>query len=998
MRVEKYAKRVDRFFNDNHYLKGRRSPWMKALLPCGHSWKIMVISGMVLAFTAYGPTGGIVPGHSWTSFVLLVTGVLLLFLGNGILQTDRGHFWLHILVIALVAAIVWFWADPLARVGDNRPYQHIFIPWIGLLIVGLLVAKLLTIRLFKRYDGKLHVYDQPISLPPRPRDQDLGIDGWRLLRSFVKVPFYHGVEILWLPAFVLILFANPVWAYLIAFLGLLLMWAVYAFADMHEDLEQLLGLLRRALFTGGAFIVSLAVIALGMARVFNIHYINTLVESTGQVLGVSWIGNYTLQLYILTAYAGFWFYEYWVNRILGESIIRSLRKPDTPDTYAGIMEWDIRQLAYPGSGGIQTAYVALHGGSRFSLLDKKDGRIRQRYGRMALLKQLINPEKRAEIEGYGNRSGRQRRLVIKHRIHSYFAIQNIILGGLVIISVAGIRDLPEKAEASIYTDQNGEYPALIRLQESIFGEHAPDAPILLAASGGGTRAALYTESVLAGLRQMDVLDDVVVVSGVSGGSVALAYFAAHYKDLTSDEPAVPDEAKDSEGGNAWELFSDTMSSPFILDVLEGVAEWRIAGWQNDAGHFYGVRLGELLAESIERRICLTPDETGSRICDLGKNESSTREDQRRLGLIFNTTISGRFYAEEAGTAGCHENGNPLPVQDDRCEEYRDAYGRGHRLILTNMELPDKPSALDAPEAPHIFLIHKVVDARSLTLGRAAALSSNFPPVFPDTAVDINGDVRYWVTDGGASENRGLVSLLYALKEAIDNQSKKPVPEKISSSKKKAPVIHIVVADASAMSPSYSQVSRGLGAVFGASMPYANQLIDELVDDIRKLYKEKLDGQVSLHYLYMPTILRSDGGLQTHWMLSHNVTLRRPLDLAASNNDSCETTLWDSIKKMFCDCPPDKCVTDGGALRKLIRGLHRVDYERPAGEGAADAGNDRLPYGADGEFNAPWRWICQDPYASHARPWVELVNEFQPGATTYNDYCDSLLVAAPGVGE
>ena len=72
-----------------------------------------------------------------------------------------------------------------------------------------------------------------------------------------------------------------------------------------------------------------------------------------------------------------------------------------------------------------------------------------------------------------------------------------------------------------------------------FGETGGGCPALglrvrrrpVAASGGGTRAAVYTASVLRGLAEQGRIGNVVLASGVSGGSAALAYFALHQDAL-----------------------------------------------------------------------------------------------------------------------------------------------------------------------------------------------------------------------------------------------------------------------------------------------------------------------------------------------------------------------------------------------------------------------------------------------------------------------------------
>ena len=102
--------------------------------------------------------------------------------------------------------------------------------------------------------------------------------------------------------------------------------------------------------------------------------------------------------------------------------------------------------------------------------------------------------------------------------------------------------------------------------------------LLIAASGGGTRAALYTAAVLEGLAERGQIQDVIMGSGVSGGGAALAYFAGN-------RPALVD-AKD----NAWGKYFDVFQQPFIQDVIDGALEWRIVS---------RYRLGRLLSESFK---------------------------------------------------------------------------------------------------------------------------------------------------------------------------------------------------------------------------------------------------------------------------------------------------------------------------------------------------------------------------------------------------------------
>ena len=74
----------------------------------------------------------------------------------------------------------------------------------------------------------------------------------------------------------------------------------------------------------------------------------------------------------------------------------------------------------------------------------------------------------------------------------------------------------------------------------------------LAISGGGSRAANYSAAVMQELAAMGILNHVDVISSVSGGSVAAAYYIIHRKDLV-------DPLSNSEG---WKKAKADLSLPF----------------------------------------------------------------------------------------------------------------------------------------------------------------------------------------------------------------------------------------------------------------------------------------------------------------------------------------------------------------------------------------------------------------------------------------------------
>src|SRR6185369_13032793 len=91
---------------------------------------------------------------------------------------------------------------------------------------------------------------------------------------------------------------------------------------------------------------------------------------------------------------------------------------------------------------------------------------------------------------------------------------------------------------------------------------------------------------------------------------------------------------------------------------------------------------------------------------------------------------------------------------------------GGRLVLTNLATKQAGSKADPAEKMNVI---SPSDA-TLSIARAAALSANFPPVFSDAAIDVlpakGAGTRYWVTDGGAVENRGAMTLYLVIRETM----------------------------------------------------------------------------------------------------------------------------------------------------------------------------------------------------------------------------------------
>jgi hypothetical protein len=339
----------------------------------------------------------------------------------------------------------------------------------------------------------------------------------------------------------------------------------------------------------------------------------------------------------------------------------------------------------------------------------------------------------------------------------------------------------------------------VRLADLLSRDVGDKPFVLVAASGGGTRAAVFTGVILEALHPIGG-ERFIGGSGVSGGAAALAIYAG-----TSGRSVVYRAEK-----------------PFIKDVIERSVEWRMIA---------GGRLGTLLAESFERRWYL--------------NESKRNLSQvPNFGLIFNTTLAGHFQ-RLPGEQGSLED---LEARHRSRISSADA---GERLLITNLDLTE---AFDGPKP-------KLVTNGDIPLTRAAALASNFPPVFANAAIDVDNTDRYWVTDGGAADNSGLEMLLYAVRHAIKNRQGR------------LPKIHIVVIDASAVNERFAQ-TRGLGSALGAGARFAAHLHAELRRQLQERYNQAgQENDFQITPVEMPTFMRVANAIGTHWMMQPRIDLR-----------------------------------------------------------------------------------------------------------------------------
>jgi hypothetical protein len=702
----------------------------------------------------------------------------------------------QVVVVSLTGFIVWQLGPNQFR--DSGLYRHLLIPVAAALCIALLAASVLVGVMFRKlrtvsmYGRYLKVTELFASRGPAP-----DVTPGTILTSLLTALFRAPLALLTLPA-IAALVSPPIWlfpltgtVFAICFLGLFI-------AGLNERFGTMWSLLQSVFFQGGALLVSLLVILLAALRLAGVLYVTTVLDTAAWwSIGVLLVATYTLS----------WWYDYWSHRLLTDQILGMIAP-------AGLGTAQIPYSINPANVATavpdQGRVLQVQGASRLVAINK--------VGNDTFFQSHTAPDLIEILAITGAPGGKAvpTPIQVTGRMFNFHTVAALVFVALVSVPAWMISKGVQQAEARL--DQNGG--SGVSLTELLHAASQNGDPVIaIAASGGGTRAAVYTASILEGIQNLGKGKDVILGSGVSGGSASLAYFAGHRPELV--------EQKES---SAWDRYFATMSMPFIRDVIDRSTEWRMVG---------SGRLGMLLDESFQRRWKLP-------------EERSRLSQVRDMGLILNTSLAGSFQWPIK-----------IPPPDGRLEDAEPRYRNltkstlaGGRLLLTNLIFP--PDMTRKALEPGVTEDLPVVLRRpDLCLTTAAALSANFPPVFSNAAIDVDNKKRYWVTDGGAEDNRGMEMLLFALRSSLADQNSDTLPN-----------LFIIVADASGFSDRYTQ-DRGLGSLSGAGTHFASQLDAELVESIRQKYGSHGD-RFHFSYVRMPDLIRQSDSFGTNWMLQTRI--------------------------------------------------------------------------------------------------------------------------------
>ncbi|HWX94044.1 MAG TPA: patatin-like phospholipase family protein [Terriglobales bacterium] len=241
------------------------------------------------------------------------------------------------------------------------------------------------------------------------------------------------------------------------------------------------------------------------------------------------------------------------------------------------------------------------------------------------------------------------------------------------------------------------------------------AVIVVAASGGGIKAAAWTGRVLTGLEENNPRifgDSVRLISAVSGGSVGAMYFVSEYDANGTGLPSNPKDLEEAVARSEASSLDDIAWGLVYPDFL---------------------RIFVPVFEHLDRGRAL--------------EAALTRELPNRKDHLFSPLSDWR--------EGVLEGWRPAVVFNATVVE------SGERFLLGTTDLsaaPGRTSLRDTKEFPQFA-------GRDISLVTAARLSATFPYVSPAARPDIAGKQIHAV-DGGYTDNYGMATLLAWLDEAL----------------------------------------------------------------------------------------------------------------------------------------------------------------------------------------------------------------------------------------
>jgi hypothetical protein len=751
------------------------------------------------------------------------------------------------LLLFAATSVLWFAFMP------TRPsealggfYPHVFLIIVGAFLGVAIVARLLAHIFFSGAGRATEYFRNAAASADLIRNELLvpQVSNLGLMSALIGGVTGNLMHFLLLPSFAAILApTDTLWVTVPLFV--IISQLLLTYCSITPRRAQLLIAVERWFLLGTPRVISTAIIVLAVARLLGVQYVSMLLDVVPVRVSVT---------FLVMTYVVVWFFEYWINRWAGERLLGLLA--DSTSAREGFVPCAFDAGAMLPWANAPDRVIALHGPGRFIAHgwferrypmagERKREQAFTTYGLVELFDVLGSREPIGELHAQD----------VSRRVSLYFAMVNMLL--MVVLTIILVWHLDWSRPLSIdpIVHASATSPGLSgstalrqaarqpgdRLASRLLAQASEGRPsLVIAASGGGMRASIYTAVALEGLGRIDRARDIVMLSGGSGGGISAAVFASRLESLRASNPA--DEPPDG----AWSRFIRAASQPYIQDVFEGAGELRIAG---------GASLAVLMQESLERRAFAADMTNVDTFGELGP-----------AALILNTAIGGHPYSDSELLQG------RVAAPGRSCDSQARPYANlsGGRLVFTNL---DNLSGFPNPsvDGPDMWFPYRVVTDGDVKLAAASALTANFAPIFSNARVRLitrdSADCpaqSYFVTDGGATEDLALASALYALRGTLSQLD----AERLSD-------VHVLVFEATAINYDYVN-DRGLQAETGGTKVRATAgLTQALIKEVGSLM-EMRGAALRVHYLPLPVAFRSRGDFGTRWMYARNISVANPL--------------------------------------------------------------------------------------------------------------------------
>ena len=324
---------------------------------------------------------------------------------------------LTVLLVVVIGGL-WLWFTPEhPSEATGGFYPHIYLLFIGALLAVALFSRLLAHIMFSGFEAA-PTFRNALACEDLLRNERIppDVSNLRLLSALINGVTSNPLHFFLLPSFVAFI-APTNWLWWIVPSFALVSIILVMYGSLSSRWEQMLVYVQRWFLVGSPLVMSLAVILISMLRLLGVQYVSTVLDAAP--VGV-------LFIFIVMMYVAFWFFEYWVNRWVGEEMLAVLGadRKLSPSYVRCPFEpgWDAPWA------GVAGRVVALHGTGRFvaqGWFERKHPAPGERqkdhafttYGFVELFDALGASQEKGDDFAHD----------IRRRVHLYFTLVNILL-------------------------------------------------------------------------------------------------------------------------------------------------------------------------------------------------------------------------------------------------------------------------------------------------------------------------------------------------------------------------------------------------------------------------------------------------------------------------------------------------------------------------------------------------------------------------------------------